>query len=147
LKLPRIGRELATFATIGVVSTAAYSVLYLVLRTSLSAELANALALLTTAIGNTAANRRFTFGVRKRAGMGRDQLGGLLAFGVALSVTSVAVAGLHAVTATPSRAIELFVLIAANGLATILRFVILRTWIVRGRRPSHPTPHPREALS
>jgi len=146
-KLPALTREVATFAAIGVVSTLAYAVLFLALRTALNAEASNAVALLATAIANTAANRSLTFGVRDRAGLGRDHLGGLAAFGVALTVTSSSVAVLHAIAPTPSRFFELVVLIGANGLATVLRFVILRAWIARGRRPSRTTPHTREALS
>jgi glycosyltransferase involved in cell wall biosynthesis len=54
-------RQLPSFATIGVVSTLAYLGLFWVLRSALSAVAANALALLVTAVANTAANRRFTF--------------------------------------------------------------------------------------
>ena len=46
-------------------STLAYLLLYLLLRTGLGAQPANLLALLLTAVGNTAANRRLTFGVTR----------------------------------------------------------------------------------
>src|SRR5262245_1234586 len=55
-------RRLVTFAAIGVVSTAAYALLYAVLRGYASATVSNFIALVVTAIGNTAANRRLTFG-------------------------------------------------------------------------------------
>src|SRR5262249_37216056 len=51
-------RQVLTFAAIGVLSTLAYAVLYLLLREGMGAQAANALALLVTAIANTAANRR-----------------------------------------------------------------------------------------
>jgi glycosyltransferase involved in cell wall biosynthesis len=54
-------RQLPSFAAIGAVSTLAYLGLFWVLRSALSAVAANALALLVTAVANTAANRRFTF--------------------------------------------------------------------------------------
>src|SRR6266536_6518489 len=72
-------RQLAGFAVVGTVSTVAYVALYLVLRNVLPAQLANALSLLVTAAGNTAANRRYTFGIRGRPGAGRHQARGLLA--------------------------------------------------------------------
>ena len=55
---------------VGVACTAAYAVLFLLLRTVAGAQPANLLALLLTAIGNTAANRRLTFGVARTAGTG-----------------------------------------------------------------------------
>lgn len=143
---PPIVRQGASFAAIGLVSTGAYALLYLVLRNGLPAEASNALALLITAVGNTAANRRLTFGVRDRDRLARDHAGGLFAFGAALAITTIAVVVLHAITATPPRALELVVLIGANGLATIVRFVMLRAWITRGRRPSESSLSLRKAL-
>src|SRR6266699_2660590 len=60
------GSRVLRFVAIGIVSTLAYALLYLVLRDWLASGAANALALATTAVGNTAANRRLTFGVRGR---------------------------------------------------------------------------------
>ena len=61
---PGLFAQLARFSVVGVVSTVAYVVLYVVLRGAMPALAANALALLVTAVANTAANRRLTFGVR-----------------------------------------------------------------------------------
>ena len=72
-------RQLASFGVIGVVSTVAYVVLYAWLRMATPAGVANALALVITAVGNTAANRWLTFGVRGRDSMARHQAAGLLA--------------------------------------------------------------------
>src|SRR5689334_19055836 len=66
-RLALAGR-LVRFLAVGVLSTLAYALLFLALRTSLSPGASNALALALTAIGNTAANRRLTFGVRGRSG-------------------------------------------------------------------------------
>jgi putative flippase GtrA len=143
---PPIVRQGASFAAIGLVSTGAYALLYLVLRTGLGAEVSNALALLVTAIGNTAANRRLTFGARDRDGLARDHAGGLIAFGAALAITTIAVLVLHTATATAPRAVELAVLIVANGLATVVRFVMLRAWITRGRPPSRTSLVLRKAV-
>ena len=66
---PRPGRAAAAAGRvrrIGVASTVAYIALYLLLRGALPAQLANALSLLATTVGNTAANRRCTFGIRGR---------------------------------------------------------------------------------
>lgn len=141
-----LARQVLSFGAIGVVSTSVYAVLYLLLRTVLSAEVSNAAALLMTAIGNTAANRRLTFGVRERRNMGRDHLGGLAAFGAALTITSSAVLLLHGAWPQAPHLVELATLVAANGVATIVRFVMLRTWIVRGQRPSPTAVTTRKAL-
>ena len=128
LRSPLI-RQLLTFGTIGLISTAAYALLYVAGRSVVSAPIANAAALVVTAIGNTAANRRMTFGVAGRRSLFRDHLAGLIAFGVALLVTTGSIALLGRLASHPSRVLELGVLIGANGFATIARFLLLRTWI------------------
>ena len=132
----RIGREALTFGAIGVVSTAAYAVLYLALRSVTGPAAANAAALLVTAVGNTAANRRLTFGVRGRGFVVRDQAAGLIALGVALAITTASIGLLGALAPGAHRSVELAVLIVANALATVARFVLLRTLIAGDRRVS-----------
>ena len=117
------------FGAIGALSTIAYLRLYLALRHGMSAQPANATALLTTAIANTAANRRLTFGVMGRDGLLRHHLQGLGVFAAALALTSVSLAALHMLSAAPSRLTELVVLVTANLGATVLRFVLLRGWV------------------
>jgi putative flippase GtrA len=121
--------QIATFAVIGVGSTVAYAILYLLLRTQSSAQVANAVALVLTAVGNTLINRRFTFGVRGSAGVFGDLIGGFVALGLALLVTSGAVAILGIAVPHAERALEIAVLTLANALATLLRFAVLRAWI------------------
>jgi putative flippase GtrA len=126
-------RQLVRFSVVGVVSTLAYLVLYSLLRNGLGAQGANFVALGLTAIGNTAANRRFTFGVRGRESAARHQFEGLIVFGLGLALTSGSLAVLHALTA-PGRALELAVLVVANLAATVLRFLLLRGWVFHPRR-------------
>lgn len=130
--------QLVTFGVIGVGSTIAYAILYLLLRTGAHAQVANAVALLITAVGNTLVNRRFTFGVRERRGVAGDLVAGLVALGLALLITSSAVAILGVVAPSAGRVVEIAVLTAANILATLMRFVVLRTWI--GSRATSGTP-------
>lgn len=129
-----LGRELLVFGAIGVVSTLAYAGLYLALRNATGPGVANALALVLTAVGNTAANRRLTFGVRNRRSMVRDQLGGLIALAVALLITTASVSLLAVLVPRAGRLVELAVLVSANALATVVRFVLLRSWITADRR-------------
>ncbi|WBB68931.1 glycosyltransferase [Micromonospora sp. WMMD812] len=119
-------RQLARFAAVGVASTLAYLLLFVATRGVLGAQPANLLALLVTAVANTAANRRLTFGITGRRHAGRHHLQGLLAFALGLALTSGSLAVLHAVATVPGRPVELAVLVAANLAATVLRFVLLR---------------------
>jgi putative flippase GtrA len=137
-----IGREALTFGAIGLASTAVYAVLYLGLRAAAGPAVANAFALVLTAVGNTAANRRLTFGVRDGGSMLRDQLGGLVALGIALAITTASVGVLAILAPEAGRPVEVAVLVVANGLATVARFVLLRAWITGDR---HPVPSPVNA--
>jgi glycosyltransferase involved in cell wall biosynthesis len=117
------------FMAVGVLSTIAYALLYLLLHGPLGAGGANAAALAITAVANTAANRRLTFGVRGRGGLARHHARGALVYVLTLGLTSLALASLHRIDATPSRAIELAVLLVASAAATVTRYVALRTWV------------------
>src|SRR4051794_23355981 len=86
--------QVLRFGVIGVLSTAAYAVLYLVLQTVFAAQAANFAALLLTAIANTWANRRFTFGV-SGGGVGEHQVPGLGGVRIAGGLPSRAPAGVH----------------------------------------------------
>lgn len=129
---PRLAGQAARFATIGVLSTLAYLLLFTLSRASMGAQPANLLALLVTAVGNTAANRRYTFGVRGR-GAARHQLQGLVVFALGLGLTSGSLWLLGRVSASPPRLVELAVLVTANLLATALRFVLMRVWVFRSK--------------
>ncbi len=129
-----LSRQAVRFAAIGIASTLAYLVLYLLFRSSMGAQAANLLALLLTAIANTAANRRLTFGLRGPGKRARSQLEGLVVFGIGLGLTSGALAIVHALSAHPRRAVEVSVLVLANLLATVVRFVLLRSWVFHPRR-------------
>jgi putative flippase GtrA len=136
--------QLVRFAAVGVASTLAYLGLYALLRLGVSPQWANFVALLVTAVANTAANRRLTFGVRGHDGAWRHQIQGLLVFAVGLGLTSGALALLDALAERPARPVELAVLIIANLLATAARFLMLRIWVFRTRRsPSSAPDHSR----
>ncbi|BCI83207.1 sugar translocase [Mycolicibacterium sp. TY66] len=131
-------RQVVRFGTIGVASTLAYLLLFMMMHTALGAQTANLIALLLTAIVNTTANRRFTFGVRGggAASATRHQFEGLIVFGIALTITSGALAGLHVFAPHAHHLLELSVLVAANLVATAVRFVLLRGWVFHPRRQS-----------
>nr|WP_245535412.1 bifunctional glycosyltransferase family 2/GtrA family protein [Segniliparus rotundus] len=119
--------QLVRFGIVGVLSTIAFAVLFLALRPALGAQAANLIALLTTAVANTAANRAFTFGVRGRSGAGLHHLQGLAIFLIGWTLTSGSLYVLHTfVSSDPGHHIELLVLIVANLVATLVRFIGLR---------------------
>ncbi|MCP2253573.1 Glycosyltransferases involved in cell wall biogenesis [Prauserella aidingensis] len=125
-----LARQLVRFAAVGVASTLAYLVLYLLFRLGVGAQAANLSALLLTAIGNTAANRRLTFRVRGTRRAPTHHLQGLVVFGLGLGLTSGSLAMLGVIT-QPSRTLELATLVVANLLATIMRFLLFRGWVFR----------------
>jgi putative flippase GtrA len=120
--------------------------LYLLLRGALGAGAANAAALAVTAVGNTAANRRLTFDVRGRAGLLRHHARGAAVYVLTLGLTTAALACLHRLSATPPRAVELAVLVASGAVATVTRYVALRTWVFAAarRRVAHAEPRTLE---
>jgi putative flippase GtrA len=128
---PRLPGQLARFAAVGVASTLAYLLLYVGLRGTVGAQAANALALVSTALANTATNRRLTFGVRGRVGAAADHVRGLLVFALGLALTGGALAALPD---DPPRLVELATLVGANLAATLARFVLFRNWIFRSAR-------------
>jgi glycosyltransferase involved in cell wall biosynthesis len=146
---PSFFGQVVRFGAIGVASTAAYALLYLVFSAVMTGFVANFLALLVTAIANTAANRRFTFGVRGRSGAATHQFQGLIVFGIAWVITSGSLLELHAINPSATTAVELIVLTFANLLATVLRFLLFRIWVFRDhRQPASPIDiAPRETFS
>jgi putative flippase GtrA len=131
---PGLVRQLIRFALVGVASTLAYLVLYLLLRSGMSAMWANATALLLTAIANTAVNRRLTFGVRGPGGRLRHQIQGLVVFALGLALTTGSLWALHNVAPAAPRSVEVVVLVLANVTATLVRFLLFRAWIFPRRR-------------
>ncbi|MEU5883003.1 bifunctional glycosyltransferase family 2/GtrA family protein [Spirillospora sp. NPDC047279] len=129
-----MARQLPSFAIIGIISTLAQLLLYVLLRTVTGPFAANALSLVITAIGNTAANRRFTFGVTGAQGAFRQQIEGGVAFLLGLTLSTGGLAILHAAAPDASRTVELAALICANGVATLVRFLLMRAWVFHPRR-------------
>jgi putative flippase GtrA len=118
--------QLMRFGIVGVASTLAYALLYLMLHSTMGAQAANLTALLLTAIANTAANRAFTFGIRGRGGAARHQMHGLVVFAFGLAITSGSLYVLHRYDPTVGKVVELSILVVANLVATLVRFVALR---------------------
>ncbi|MCU1529337.1 MAG: glycosyl transferase [Frondihabitans sp.] len=128
---PSFFGQVVRFGVVGVCSTAAYALIYLLLQYVIPAQGANFLALLLTTIGNTAANRRFTFGVTGSSGAVKHQAQGLIVFGVSWVITAGSLFGLHQIAPHAGAHEQLIVLTIANLVATVVRFVLLRLWVFR----------------
>ena len=136
--------RVARFVAVGIASTLAYALLYVLLRGALSAGVANAFALAVTAIANTAANRRWTFGVRGRTDLLRHHAQGALVYLLTLGLTTAALEALVAAVPNPSRATEALALVAASACATVTRYVGLSHWVF-SKKP--PNTHARSGVS
>ena len=125
--------QLVVFASVGAAFNVLYGLLYLVLREQLSAQPANALALILSTIAGTFGHRYITFGVRGTDRTVQHQTLGLALLGFSLAVTAVSLWLLDTLVAQPSRLQEVVVLIAANLGTGLVRFFLFRVAMV-GRR-------------
>jgi glycosyltransferase involved in cell wall biosynthesis len=128
---PSFFGQVLRFGLVGVASTLAFALLYLMMQGPFGSQEANFLALLLTAVGNTAANRRFTFGISGPEKLFTQQFQGFVVFLLAWTLTSSSLVVLHLLHGDAAPNVELLVLTAANVLATLMRFVLLRLWVFR----------------
>jgi putative flippase GtrA len=133
--------RIARFAMVGVLSTIAYALIYLLLRSGIDASSANMIALAITAIGNTAANRRWTFGLKGRERLFRQYAMGAAVYLLTLGLTSGALSALGQIAPNSSRALEVTVLVLASIAATVTRYIALKSFVFavgfpRAHRPN-----------
>jgi putative flippase GtrA len=126
--------QVPSFAVIGVISTIAQLVLYGLSRLLMPVVVANVVSYFLAAVANTAANRRFTFGVVGTRRIVRHQLEGGVAFLVGLGVSTLGLFAVHAIWPHASRFVELAALLALNLFAAAIRFALLRAWVFHPRR-------------
>jgi putative flippase GtrA len=123
-------RELARYASVGVLSTALYLTLFLVLRSAMGIFVANVIAVAATTLVNTLAHLMFTFR-SKSTGRGRyAAIAATCSFLIQIGLTSAALALVYAVGAT-STVWEGLVLLAGMVAASAVKFVLLREWAFR----------------
>jgi putative flippase GtrA len=125
--------QLARFAAIGAASTALHLGLLALLTAPLGTQPANLVGLVVSTVGNTAANRLWTFQVRGRDQLARQHLQALVVFALtwacsSLALELLAVAWPHASTVTTVAVVG-----AANAVSTVARFAAMRSWIFRSR--------------
>lgn len=137
-----VGAEVVTFAAVGAASTVVHLGGFVLLRQVTAPQAANTAALLVAAVANTGANRRWTFGIRGRAGAAGHQLQGLLVFALTLGMTS---SGLWlwgtAAPGAPTRA-ETVVVAFTTVAASAVKYAALRWWVFA---PSRTGPTPGDA--
>jgi putative flippase GtrA len=118
------------FASIGLVSTVAGTVLFLLLVPALGPVAANAVAFVLCAVANTAANRRFTFALRGRGGRRRHWRGSLALGSAPLAVSTVVLLGLGA-AGVGSAGLLAVALAVTNAVLAAGKFAVLRRWVYR----------------
>jgi putative flippase GtrA len=129
--------RLVSFAAIGVICTAAFAILYSLMRNATGPLEANVGAFSVTAIFNFLANRKLTF--RAHQGDFTRQAAGYFAvyvFGLGVSSAALWLA-LHAVS-HPSGPQELALAVGSSALATVIRFALLTQLVFRPSAPREP---------
>ena len=124
-----LGPQLVRFSTVGLVSTVVYVVLYALLRSPLGPWWANTVALLATMLGNTQANRAWTFRRGGRKGLVRSYTAAGAAFLVGLATSTAALVAVRAVIDDPPLLADMIALVPAIIVATAARFLVFRHWI------------------
>ena len=136
--------QLIRFASIGLISTIAAAVLFVLIAPALGTVAANAVAFTICAAANAAANRRFTFALRGRAGRSRHFLGAL-ALGVVPLIISTAVLVALDLAGVTGLLIPLIAVLVINAVMAAVKFVVLRRWVFADGRSSTNRPDPRTA--
>ncbi|MEY8570688.1 glycosyltransferase [Brevibacterium linens] len=135
LPAPNTGAQILHFIDVGLISTVLYVTVFLFGSQVVSAATANIIALLLSTVANTALNRSHTFGVRSPHRRLTAQVKGLAVFCLCLAFTSAGLAVADGFTGAWASIGTLALLTAANLAATVVRFVLMRTWVfARGTR-------------
>ncbi len=125
--------QLVRFAAIGAASTVVHLGLLALLTAPLGTQPANLVGLVVSTVGNTAANRLWTFQVRGRDQLARQHLQALLVFALTWACSSVALELLAVAWPHASTLTTVAVVGAANAVSTVARFTAMRSWIFRSR--------------
>lgn len=131
--------QLLRFAGVGLLSTLGYLFLFVAWRPMLGALGANAVAMVIATLFNTAVHRELSHGSDGPLQRGRIVLVVLSLYAISLALTTGAlvVAG---VVSSGALVPELVALSAANAVAAIFRFSVLRAWVFRPRTPTAAGP-------
>jgi putative flippase GtrA/glycosyltransferase involved in cell wall biosynthesis len=127
---PSLASQLVRFASIGLVSSVLFAVLFALTAPRVGSMLAAVVSLAVCTVANTAANRRLTFSLRGRASLARHHLAalGLAVLPLALIVVTLLALGAAGVTSLVDLVVALTFV---NWTASTLRFIALRRWVFR----------------
>ena len=122
--------QLVRFAGVGVMSTVVHLGLFAVLLSAgVGSQLANGLSLVIATLANTAANRRWTFGISGRERVVAHHGQALLIFAVTWAATSAALWAFAVLAPGAGTPAQTLVVAVANAVSTVVRFVAMRAWI------------------
>ncbi|WP_052663663.1 GtrA family protein [Psychromicrobium lacuslunae] len=124
-------RQIGGFLFVGAICTAASLAIFAGLRPFTGSQWANLIALVLTSILNTELNRRHSWAIKERQHWFRDHRRGLWVMLLALLLTSSSLWLLHAINPNPTVFEDVLTITAANVLAALSRFLLLRYWIFR----------------
>jgi putative flippase GtrA len=128
---------------VGAAGTVVYLAVYNGARDALPALLANVLATALALMISFWGNRRLAFGVTGRTSLVRDlALFSLVFFGT-LTVSSLALVGLFAVTPEPGRVAENAALLVATAATFLVCYVLLSRWVFPQESSRPPAPPDR----
>lgn len=127
---PTLAAQAVRFASIGLVSTVVFAVLYALLFGVLGAVGALLVAFALCSVVNTAANRRLTFALSGRSDRRRHVLAGAAVAALPLGLDLVTL-GVLAAAGVTALGPQLLVLTLVNGVAAVARFLLLRRWVFR----------------
>jgi glycosyltransferase involved in cell wall biosynthesis len=122
--------QMARYASVGLLSSAAYLILFLLLKDALGMFAANLVAAAVTATANTLAHISFTFGAGSRSEI-RQAVGvGACSFAVGIGFTTAALTIIYLIGRTSMTAEGIAILVGMVA-ASCVRFVLLREWAFR----------------
>jgi putative flippase GtrA len=124
--------QLSRFAGVGLVSSALFAMMFLLLAQPLGPIWADVVSLALCSLLNLAANRRITFSRHGARGRRRHYLGGALLtvlplLATLMSLVLAGMAGVHSVGA------DLVVVTVVNIMVAAARFTALRSWVLAER--------------
>ncbi|MCU1538045.1 MAG: glycosyl transferase [Humibacillus sp.] len=126
----RLSRQVVRFAAVGLVTTALHLGLFAgLVRGGLASQLANGTALVVATLVNTAINRAWTFGIAGRGRLALHHGQALVIFAITYAATTLALAALGVVAPQASTVVQTAVVLLANVLSTVARFVAMQRWI------------------
>lgn len=126
-----LGGQIGRFAVIGAISTGLTVLLFAALALVMPSQIANVVSLVIATVLNTAANRRFTFGVTERDGRLMLQVRSLLLLAMTIGCSAAALHVLHLFAPDADTLAAVVAFILGNAVATVVRFFFLRRWVTQ----------------